>query len=128
MIKNSIFLDKDVNLNSIINKKIGVIGYGNQGRAQCLNLIDTELDVVVGIRKQSESIKELKLKSIKYDTITNVVKQSDVISLLIPDSCMNEVYDKYIYKNLKKGLTLIFSHGYNIHYNLLNITSFARSI
>ena len=81
--KNStVFFDKDISTDILKNKKIGVIGYGNQGRAQALNLRDSGFDVCVGIRKKSSTIKNLNNDNILYDSIENVVVASDVWLIL----------------------------------------------
>ena len=96
----NIFTDTDINLSILKDKKIGIIGYGNQGRAQCLNLRDSNLNVKVGIRNNSNSIVRLNKDNIKYDTIENVVKWADIISILVPDKVTPDVYEKSIKSNL----------------------------
>ena len=119
MKKNKLYFNKDADLEIIKDKVVGIIGFGNQGRAQALNLIDSKVKVIVGIRKKSKSIKKLKKLKIKYDTIAQVVQKSDVLSLLVPDKNMTSIYNKEIHPYLRKGQTLLFSHGYNIHYKLI---------
>ena len=121
--KTNIFKDKDIDLSIIKNKKIAIIGYGNQGRAHALNLKDSGLDVVVGVRENSNSIKKIKNDNVEYDLIENVVSSSDIICLLVPDAVASKVFVEKIEKNLNPGSTLLFSHGYNIHYNLINCSS-----
>ncbi len=115
----NIFTDTDIDLSILKDKKIGIIGYGNQGRAQCLNLRDSNLNVKVGIRSNSNSIVLLNKDNIKYDTMENVVKWADIISILIPDKVAPDVYAQSIKSNLNEGQTLLFSHGFNVHYNHL---------
>ena len=123
--KNStVFFDKDISTDILKNKKIGVIGYGNQGRAQALNLRDSGFDVCVGIRKKSPTIKNLNNDNISYDSIENVVVASDVISILVPDSKAPYVFNQSINPHLTKGKALLFSHGYNVYYKLINCPKF----
>jgi len=119
----NIILDSDVDLTILKNKKIAIIGYGNQGRAQSLNIQDSNLDVMVGVRKNSKSIDKIKQDNISYDTIENAVCCADIVSILVPDKLMPHVYSKYIQPHLKKGHTLLFSHGFNVHYNLIKVPS-----
>ena len=128
MKSSKLYFSKDCDLSIIQNKTVGVIGYGSQGRAQALNLIDSNVNVVIGLRDGSDKIKELQQKNISYDNISNVVKSVDVIVLLVPDKIMKNVYNDSIRKHLKKGQTIIFSHGYNIHYNLINIPDFVNVV
>ena len=128
MNKKQLYFDKDVNLNELKNKKIGVIGFGNQGRAQALNLIDSGMDVVVGLRKTSNKISYLSKNNIPYGDIEKVVKTSDLIAILLPDKIIPEVYNKNILPYLKSGQTILFSHGYNIHYRTINYPEYINVI
>ena len=114
-----IYKDDNIDINYIINKKIGIIGFGNQGKAQAQNLRDSGLDVCIGLRANSKSARNVINERLNYYLIQDVVKNCDIISVLVPDQVMKSVYLKYIKPNLKPGQTLLFSHGYNIHYNLI---------
>ena len=120
----TVFFDKDISTDILKNKKIGVIGYGNQGRAQALNLRDSGFNVCVGIREKSPTIKNLNNDNISYDSIENVVVASDVISILVPDSKAPYVFNQSINPHLTKGKALLFSHGYNVYYKLINCPKF----
>ena len=87
-----IFKDNDIDISIIKNKKVGVIGFGNQGKAQVKNLIDSGVDVIVGIREKSKSIDILKKKAIPYVEVDTLVNEVDIISLLVPDSEMKNIY------------------------------------
>ena len=117
----NLIYNEDVDLSLLNDLKIGIIGYGNQGKAQALNLNDRKFKIKIGIRLNSDSIKHIKRKRIAFDTIVNVVKWADIISVLIPDTLIPEVYNKHIKPNLNKKQTLLFSHGFNIHYNLIQV-------
>ena len=119
--QTKIFKDKDIDISIIQSKKIGIVGFGNQGKAQALNLIESNVNVTVGIRKNSTSIRLLKKYNIPYLPIDELVKNVDIISLLVPDSEMPSVYSNLIENHLTKGQTLLFSHGYNIYYNLIKV-------
>ncbi len=118
--KTKIFKDANIDLSVIRDKKVGVVGFGNQGKAQALNLKDSGVDVAVGVRDNSQSISLLKKYDIKYFPIDKLVKNVDIVSMLVPDSKMESVYSALIHDNLSNGQTLLFSHGYNIHYKLIN--------
>ena len=123
-----IYKDKDANLNLIKNKSIGIIGYGNQGRAQALNLLDSGMNVSIGLRKESSSWKIAVNSGLNCSSINDIVKDCDIISLLIPDQVMKEVYSENIAPQLTEGKTLLFSHGYNMHYNLIQPPEFINVI
>ena len=123
-----IYKDKDADLNLIKNKSIGIIGYGNQGRAQALNLLDSGMNVSIGLRKESSSWKMAVDSGLNCTPVNDIVKDCDIISLLIPDQVMKEVFSENIAPHLTKGKTLLFSHGYNIHYNLIHSPEFINVI
>ena len=95
---SKILFDKDISLAPILNKKIGVIGYGNQGRAQALNLNDSGVDVSIGLRDNSSSIEAVKQDCLKYKDIDTLIKESDILSVMIPDSKI----DSFLDQNVKK--------------------------
>ena len=109
-----IYKDKDADLNLIKNKSIGIIGYGNQGRAQALNLLDSGMNVSIGLRRESSSWKTAVDSGLNCMPVNDIVKDCDIISLLIPDQIMMEVFSENIEPQLTEGKTLLFSHGYNI--------------
>ena len=119
---------KDADLNLIKNKSIGIIGYGNQGRAQALNLLDSGMDVSIGLREESNSWKLAADSGLHCTSVNDIVKNCDIISLLIPDQVMKEVYSENIEPHLTERKTLLFSHGYNIHYNLIQPPKFINVV
>ena len=114
-----IYKDKDADLQLIKDKKVGIIGFGNQGRAQVLNLRDSEVDVCLGLRECSSTMQSAKKAGLICMPIKEVVENCDILSILVPDQVMGEVYQKYIKPNIKDDQTLLFSHGYNIHYKII---------
>jgi ketol-acid reductoisomerase len=123
-----IYKDKDADLNLIKNKSIGIIGYGNQGRAQALNLLDSGMNVSIGLRNESSSWKMAVDSGLHCTPVNEIVKDCDIISLLIPDQVMKKVYSENIEPHLTEGKTLLFSHGYNIHYNLIQPPKFINVV
>ena len=87
-----IYKDKDADLELINGKKIGIIGFGNQGRAQALNLRDSGVDVCIGLREGSNTRKEVVAEGIICQSINKVVESCDIISILEPDQVMGDVY------------------------------------
>ena len=106
---NNIILDKDIVENSLIDKKIAIIGYGNQGRAQALNLKDSGLEVRIGLRKNSKSIEKVQADNIDWADIESIVKWSNLICLMIPDKIAPEIFKNYIINHLEPGDTILLS-------------------
>lgn len=111
------YYDKDADLNVLKGKTIAVIGYGSQGHAQAMNLRDSGLDVVVGLRKGGRSWKKAEADGMKVMEVPDAVKAADVVHILAPDETQSKLYYSEIEPNLKQGGALSFSHGFNIHYN-----------
>src|SRR5574344_624503 len=111
-----IFYDKDIDLSFIKNKTVAVIGFGSQGYGQACNLRDSGVEVVLGLRQNGASDKKAKALGFKTMPISDAVKASDIVQILIPDEIQAEVYEKEIAPNLKAGQYLMFSHGLNIHF------------
>ncbi|MDO8842079.1 MAG: ketol-acid reductoisomerase [Methanocalculus sp.] len=109
------YYDADADLALLKGKKIAVIGYGSQGRGQALNLRDSGLDVIIGLRP-GKSWDEAKKDSFEVYTVAEAVKKADLVQILLPDESQAAVFRTEIAQNLKKGAYLIFSHGFNIHY------------
>ena len=111
--------DPDIDPAPLVGKRIAVIGYGNQGRAQALNLHDSGIDVVVGLRDGSPSAGEVRAAGLKTASLNDAVATADLIMLLIPDESMAGVYGQ-IEPHLRPGATLGFSHGLAIHFNFIH--------
>ena len=111
-----LYYDKDANFDLIKNKKIAIIGYGSQGHAHALNLQDSGCDVRVGLYKGSKSWDEA-AKHLSVKTVAEAAAEADVIMILLPDQTQRAVYIQDIEPNLKEGDTLMFAHGFNIHFN-----------
>ena len=111
-----VFYDKDIDVSPIVRAKIGVVGYGSQGRAQALNLRDSGAEVFVGLRKDGKSWKLAESDGFQPVTIKDASAKADTILILIPDPQQPAVFSSEIEPNLKAGKTLSFSHGYNIHF------------
>ncbi len=110
------YYDQDASLEVLQGKKIAVIGYGSQGHAQAQNLKDSGLDVIVGLRAGSSSFAKVEADGLQAFTIEEACQQADIIHILIPDENQKEIYEKHIKNQLEPGNSLVFSHGFNIHY------------
>lgn len=111
-----IFYQNDCDLKQIIGKKVAVIGYGSQGHAHALNLKESGVDVVVGLYEGSKSWNSAEAHGLTVMTASEAAKRSDVIMILVPDEKQAKIYDESIKPNLEKGNTLMFAHGFNVHY------------
>lgn len=111
-----VYYDQDASLDNLRNKKIAVLGYGSQGHAHALNLKDSGMNVCVGLRESSQSWQKAKDAGFDVKKVSDAVKQSDVVMILLPDQTQKKVYDEEIAPYLKDGSTLAFGHGFNIHY------------
>ena len=110
------YYDNDANLEILRGKKIAVLGYGSQGRAQALNLRDNGLEVIVGLRQTSLSVEKAKEDGLQVMTVSEATKACDVIHILMPDEKQGQVYRDEIAPYLSEGKALSFSHGFNIHF------------
>ncbi|HPP45835.1 MAG TPA: NAD(P)-binding domain-containing protein, partial [Methanomassiliicoccaceae archaeon] len=110
----TIYHDSDADLGALKGKKIAVIGYGNQGRAQALCLYDSGLDVVVGVRKNGKSWDNAQKDGLKVAEIPDATKGADVVMMLLPDEVQPRIYEEQIAPNLKEGAALEFAHGFAI--------------
>ena len=110
------YYDNDANLEILRDKKIAVLGYGSQGRAQALNLRDNGLEVIVGLRQTSPSVEKAKEDGLQVMAVAEATQACDVIHILMPDEKQGQVYRDEIAPYLSEGKALSFSHGFNIHF------------
>ena len=115
----TIYYDKDADPSLIKARKVAVIGYGSQGHAHSLNLRDSGADVVVGLREGSSSWAEAETEGLAVKTVGEAAEWADVIMLLVPDQYMADLYTAEIEPHLDKGDTLMFAHGFNIHFGAI---------
>lgn len=112
-----IYYEKDANLKHIKKKTVAIIGYGSQGHAHALNLRDSGVKVIVGLRPESRFNKIAKKeKGITVMTPAKASKKADIVMILAPDTAQPEIYEQSVLPNLKKGDAIAFAHGFNIHY------------
>ncbi|MEJ5292512.1 MAG: ketol-acid reductoisomerase [Candidatus Methanosuratincola sp.] len=115
----TIYKDSDADLSVLKGKRIAVLGYGSQGKHQALNLRDSGLDVIIGLKKDSRSWKSAEEDGFKVYAVSEASALADFIIMLIPDVRQPEVYRNEIAPNLKEGKILGVSHGFNIHFGLI---------
>ena len=115
----TIYYDKDANSSLLADKTIGVIGYGSQGHAHALNLKDSGHKVIVGLYEGSKSRAKAEAAGLNVDASANVAHDADIIVMLLPDTSQAEVYQKEIAPNLSPGKSLVFAHGFTIHYKTI---------
>ncbi len=111
-----IYYDKDADLELLKGKKVAVIGYGSQGHAHALNLKDSGIDVVVGLRKGGRSWAMAQEAGLQVKEVPLAVAESNVVMMLIPDTLQPRVYRESVAPHLHEGDALAFAHGFNIHY------------
>lgn len=111
------YYDMDCNLSLLDGKTIAVLGFGSQGHAHAMNLKDSGMDVVVGLRPDSDHMKKALDAGLKVMGIEEAAEAGDVVMVLIPDEYQAEVYREQIKPHIKEGNILCFAHGFNVHYN-----------
>jgi len=115
-----VYYDRDADLNLIKGKKVAVIGYGSQGHAHALNLRDSGAkDVSVALRKSSAGVKKAEGEKLKVMDVTEAAKWADVMMMLTPDELQGDIYRDHLHTNMKQGAALMFAHGLNVHFNLI---------
>ena len=110
------YYEKDCDINNLKGNKIAIIGYGSQGHAHALNLKDSGMDVVVGLRAGSKSIEKAEAAGLKTMSVEDAAKWADIVMILINDEVAADVYRKSIAPNLEPGNAIAFAHGFNIRY------------
>lgn len=116
-----VYKNEDCNIKSILDKKVGVIGYGIQGRAQALNLRDSGCDVVIGNIDDEYKTNAQKDGFNVFD-IDEMVKMCDIILLLIPDESQKFIYETYVESNISEDNLLVFAHGYALRYGKITLS------
>src|SRR5580658_3938986 len=113
------FYENDGNIDDLKGKKIAIIGYGSQGHAHSLNLRDSGLDVVVGLPPASKSRAKATAAGLAVMTPAEATRAADVIMILVPDHRQADIYENDIAPNLTAGKTLMFAHGFSIHFKAI---------
>ncbi len=111
-----IFYDKDADLGRLDGKTVAVLGYGSQGHAHSLNLRDSGVRVVVGLRKDSKSVAKAEAEGLRVVTPAEAAREADVVMLTLPDERMADIYREEVEPGLVPGNYLAVAHGFNIHF------------
>ena len=112
----TIYYENDADLTLLDGRTVGVIGYGSQGHAHALSLKDSGVDVVVGLYEGSSSWAKAEEAGLRVATVAEVAQQADMTMMLVPDHLQARIYRESIQPHLQEGKTLMFAHGFNIHY------------
>jgi ketol-acid reductoisomerase len=112
----NVYYDNDADLSLLQDKTIGIIGYGSQGHAHALNLNDSGLNVLVGLHSDSTSREKARSAGLEVADVAEVADRSQIIMVLIPDHLQGAIYKEQIEPYLEPGNTLMFAHGFSIHY------------
>jgi ketol-acid reductoisomerase len=110
------YYEKDGNLEHLSGRTVAIIGYGSQGHAHALNLRDSGVDVVVGLPANSNSVAKAKAEGLKVLTPAEAAKAANIIMILVPDHIQADLYNTDIAPHMTEGKTLMFAHGFNIHF------------
>jgi len=115
-----VYYDRDADLNLIKGKKVAVIGYGSQGHAHVLNMCDSGVkEIAVALRAGSVSAKKAEAEGVKVLSVPDAAKWADVAMMLTPDELQADIYRDQLAPNMKQGAALMFAHGLNVHFNLI---------
>ena len=115
-----VYYDRDADLNLIKGKKVVIVGYGSQGHAHALNLKDSGVkDVAIALRKGSATVKKAENAGFKVMEVADAAKWADVVMMLTPDELQGDIYRDHLHGNMKQGAALLFAHGLNVHFNLI---------
>jgi ketol-acid reductoisomerase len=115
-----VYYDRDADLSRILDKKIAIVGYGSQGRAHALNLKDSGVkNVAVALKPGSATAKKVEADGLKVMSVGDAAKWADMIMVLAPDELQRDIYREEIEPNIRDGAALLFAHGLNVHFGLI---------
>ncbi|WP_406854276.1 MULTISPECIES: ketol-acid reductoisomerase [unclassified Alsobacter] len=115
-----VYYDRDADINLIKGKNVAIVGYGSQGHAHALNLRDSGVkNIAVALRAGSPTVKKAEGEGLKVMTVVEAAKWADVVMMLTPDELQADIYRDELAPNMKQGAALMFAHGLNVHFNLI---------
>ena len=115
-----VYYDRDADINLIKGKNVAIVGYGSQGHAHALNLRDSGVaNLAIALREDSSSRKKAEAEGLKCMTVAEASAWADVVMMLTPDELQADIYYADMHKNMKEGALLLFAHGLNVHFNLI---------
>jgi ketol-acid reductoisomerase len=112
--------DKDADLSQLDGKTVGILGYGSQGHAHALNLKDSGVDVVVGLREGSASAEKARADGLRVEPLADAASQGDLVMVLLPDEKQGELWESEISDGIAPGNLLLFAHGFSIHFDQID--------
>src|ERR687887_2313955 len=112
--------DKDADLSKLDGKTVAVLGFGSQGHAHALNLKDSGVDVVVGLREDSSSVEKARGDGLRVSSIADAASEADVVMVLLPDEKQAEVWEGEIRDGIAPGNLLMFAHGFSVHFGQID--------
>ena len=115
-----IHYENDADLSLLKDKTVGVVGFGSQGHAHALNLRDSGVNVVVGLYPESRSWKVAEDAGLRVGSVDDVAEEADIIMVLTPDQIQKSLYENHIAHGMRDGKTLMFAHGFNVHFNQID--------
>jgi ketol-acid reductoisomerase len=110
------YYDNDADLDLLKGKTVAILGYGSQGHAHSLNLKDSGVDVVVGLRPDSSSVEKARSSGLEVTDVADAASRGDVVMVLLPDELHGQVWSEHIRDGIAPGKTLLFGHGFSVHY------------
>jgi ketol-acid reductoisomerase len=111
-----VFYDDDADLSLLDGKTVAILGYGSQGHAHALNLKDSGVDVIVGLRSDSDSVAKAQEDGLEVTDVADAASRGDVVMVLLPDERHHDVWNESIKDGIAPGNTLLFGHGFSVHY------------
>jgi ketol-acid reductoisomerase len=113
---SGVFYDDDADLSLLDGKTVAILGYGSQGHAHALNLKDSGVDVIVGLRPDSESVAKARDAGLEVTDVADAASRGDVVMVLLPDERHHDVWNESIRDGIAPGNTVLFGHGFSVHY------------
>jgi ketol-acid reductoisomerase len=114
-----VYYDRDADLNLIKNKKVAVIGFGSQGHAHALNMRDSGVKEIAIAARPGASAKKAEAASFKVMSVADAAKWADAMMMVTPDELQADIYKNELHANMKQGAALLFAHGFNVHFKLI---------
>src|SRR5919112_2939361 len=108
--------DKDADLGLLRDKTVAILGYGSQGHAHALNLKESGVDVVVGLREGSESVEKARSDGLDVLPVADAASRGDVVMVLLPDEKQADIWESDVRDGIAPGNLLLFAHGFSIHF------------
>jgi ketol-acid reductoisomerase len=110
------YYENEISKEALAGQTIAIVGYGSQGRAHAMNLKESGFDVVVGLYEGSPSVKRAEADGLKVVSVSEAARAADVVMILVPDERQKKVYDENIVQHMTAGKSLVFAHGFNVHF------------